>query len=215
MNTITLSDFKTLLKSGGHLPDGTRIRQDFAVSEKAIDAETYSIEFTASTDSVDRHGDRISADGWQTADFLKNPVLMLNHDYSILPIGRVTSLQLGDGQLKARAVLDGDDPLARKVFAKIQNGFLNSVSVGLIPRKYEFSKDREREYGLDILESELIEISVVAIPANRDAHIDRRDFSTESPLPADSAPLPASLLIPYSRLKADRFRFVSSIRNPR
>lgn len=208
MNTITISDFKTLLKSGGQLPDGTRIRQDFAVSEKAIDAETYSIEFTASTDSVDRHGDRIAVDGWRTEDFLKNPVLMLNHDYSILPIGRVTSLHFTDGALKARAVLDGDDPLARKVFAKIEKGFLNSVSVGLIPRKYEFSKDKEREYGIDILESELIEISVVAIPANRDANIDRREFSIDSPTavidpPPDSTALSDSpSLIPQSRKRA-------------
>jgi len=211
MNIIALSDFKALAKRGDALPTDSAIRKDFTVCDKAVDAERYTAEFTATTGEVDRHGDQVDVAGWQFARFLQNPILAWQHDYSVPPIGKVLSLTQETDRIRARVQFDSEDPFARKIFAKVQAGFLNAVSVGFIPLEWAWSKDPAREYGWDITQAELLEISVVGIPANASALIDRRDFQSAEKTAAPDSPI----LIPHSRLKADRFRSVSAIRNPR
>jgi phage head maturation protease len=59
-------------------------------------------------------------------------------------------------------------------------GYLKATSVGFMPLKYTFSKDPAREYGIDFLEQELLEFSIVTIPANPDALIDPGQASGKS-----------------------------------
>ena len=40
------------------------------------------IRFRASDDSVDRYNEVILAEGWDVADYVKNPVVMQFHDYN-------------------------------------------------------------------------------------------------------------------------------------
>ncbi len=47
-----------------------------------------------------------------------------------------------------------------------------STSVGFAPLKYAFTDDPQRRYGIDFLEQELLEFSIVTIPANPDALLD-------------------------------------------
>lgn len=206
MNILTLSDFKALAKRGDPLPGDAAIRKDFTICDKAVDAERYTAEFTATTGEVDRHGDKIDVAGWQFARFLQNPILAWQHDYSVPPIGKILSLTQETDRILARVQFDSEDPFARKIFAKVQAGFLNAVSVGFIPLSWEWSKDKDREYGWDISQAELLEISIVGIPANASALIDRRDMA-----PVAKSALP---VIPHSRLKADRFRIVATLRTP-
>src|SRR5437773_9524353 len=61
-----------------------------------------SVVVTASSDEVDRDGDRIAVDGvvagrrfgdgWKLDAFRRNPVLLFGHDYHSLPIGTVSEL---------------------------------------------------------------------------------------------------------------------------
>jgi hypothetical protein len=72
---------------------------------------------------------------------------------------------------------DKDDELAQRVERKARNGFLNAVSVGFNPieqvSRAELPKDHpayvERGGGNYFNKSELLEVSIVTIPANSEA----------------------------------------------
>ena len=79
----------------------TDLLQRASQAEAAADGSR-TITVTASDDSVDRFGDRILVDGvfagrkygagWQLDNFKKNPVCVLAHSYSTLPIAQVTKI---------------------------------------------------------------------------------------------------------------------------
>lgn len=121
-----------------------------------------SYRVLASSSSVDRQGDSIDQKGWDLGNFMKNPVMPWAHDYKALPIAKVTSIETTDKGLEAEfefASAEGN-PMAQQVKNLYDNGFLNAVSVGFIPK--------ERN-GSSITKQELLEISFVPVPANQDA----------------------------------------------
>jgi len=118
-----------------------------------------------STPDVDRDGDIVSPMGIKLMNFLKNPQLLWSHDIHGLPIGKVTDVRVSEKGLEFDAEFAVDEnPFAKKVRDLMKGGFLNSFSIGFIPR------ERENE---TITESELIEISVVNVPANPQALLSR------------------------------------------
>ena len=118
-----------------------------------------TFEVVASTEGIDRMGESILAKGWETERFMKNPVILLGHDYSALPIGAATEV-----------IKEADRLIVKGVFAKTEegqkarqlydDGILRAVSVGFI--------QLERD-GNIITKAELLELSFVAVPCNADA----------------------------------------------
>ena len=53
----------------------------------------------------------------------------------------------------------------------VSQGFLKATSVGFRPLALQPSSDPARKYGIDFLEQELLEFSIVSIPANAEALI--------------------------------------------
>jgi HK97 family phage prohead protease len=53
----------------------------------------------------------------------------------------------------------------------VKERMLSATSVGFRPLKWSFSKDRERGGGIDFHEQELLEFSIVTVPANSEATI--------------------------------------------
>lgn len=116
----------------------------------------------ASTSSVDRQGDVIDQNGWELDNYKKNPVMLWAHDYSSLPVAKVSEITVDARGLVASyefASADGN-PMAAQIKELVDGGFINAVSVGFIPK--------ERN-GSVISKSELLEISFVPVPANQDA----------------------------------------------
>jgi HK97 family phage prohead protease len=144
------------------------------VAEKASADSDRTFTFTISSASVDRMGDTIAVAGWRLDNFKRNPVVLWGHDGSMLPVGRATSVWVQGGKLKAKAVLAPADvsQYAERVRSMIAQGYLAATSVGFAPIKYAFSEDPSRKYGIDFLEQELLEFSIVTIPANPDALLD-------------------------------------------
>jgi len=62
----------------------------------------------------------------------------------------------------------GVNPVARVAYGLYQGGFLNAVSVGFIPLKWVDGHEDDDWY-VKYLEQELVEVSAVAVPANREA----------------------------------------------
>lgn len=116
----------------------------------------------ASTSAVDRQGDSVDQMGWDLKNFLSNPVILWAHNYSELPVAKATDIKITDAGLECEfefASAEGN-PKAQQVKTLFEEGFLNAVSVGFIPK--------ERK-GNSITKSELLEISIVPVPANQEA----------------------------------------------
>ena len=137
--------------------------------------------FVISTDEVDRHGDIVSADGWRLDAFRRNPVVLWAHDYRFPVVGRVVELWSDTqaapdgpagrvGRLLAR-VRFAATPFAREVAGLYRGGYQRGVSVGFRPLRYEERRDGKTGafLGVRYLEQELLEVSLVPVPSNRDA----------------------------------------------
>lgn len=158
--------------------EGQNVQKGYAFQTKALDVAARTVSFVASTEAVDRMGDSIKLAGWRLDRFKQNPVILFGHDSHDLPIGKALSIGVeGDALVVTVQFASAEaNPEAERVFRLIEGGFLNAVSVGFIPIKWEFVDDSASgRCGLDILEAELLEISVVCVPALAEALV-RRGF---------------------------------------
>lgn len=124
--------------------------------------------FLATTESVDRDGEIITADGWDFAAFERNPVILDGHDYysgckavvgrAVSPLRRVEAGWEVDVEFAPTEE-------GKRVELLVDGGFIKAVSVGFMPKKIERAKGEPPKH----TEKELLEISVVPIPSNRDA----------------------------------------------
>jgi HK97 family phage prohead protease len=173
-------------------------RQLVGVEKSAINAEQRSAVFTISTEARDRMGDRIMVEGWKLKTYRKNPVVLWAHNKDpgadMLPIGRTVSVLRdvgGDGQKRLRATKQfttrDENPFGAMVFDLIKGGYLNTASVGFRPLRADPDKalsDEERElfpYATLFRTQELLESSVVPIPANPEAIIEAKGVIDVSP----------------------------------
>jgi HK97 family phage prohead protease len=113
----------------------------------------------------------ITVDGWDLGNFEKNPVVLWAHDYRSLPIGKAVSVEKVGSSLRAVAEFVPKDtpvvgPMAEAVSQLLKGGFLNATSVGFRPLKSSFNEERG---GFDFEKTELLEFSVVPVPAHPDA----------------------------------------------
>jgi len=121
------------------------------------------IEFVASDETIDRMGDSLKINDWDLSKFKKNPVLLVNHDYRVENIvGKAKNIRrdLKKKQLIFEAVFHDLTEKAQSVRKMVEEKFLNTVSVGFIPKMDEKGKS---------MSLELLEISFVPIPANPSA----------------------------------------------
>ena len=142
------------------------------------------VTFVLSTDDVDRHGDVVSADGWRLEAYLRNPVLLWAHDYRHPAIGRAVSVWTEPHRLLAKMEF-APGAFAQEVAALYTCGFQWGVSVGFRPIRWEERRDARTGafLGLRYLEQELLEVSAVPVPANREA---LRRGSSPPPQPSPS-----------------------------
>lgn len=127
------------------------------IKESTEDNGTF--EFVASTSDVDRSGEVIDQGGWDLSFYKMNPILLWAHDYKMLPLGVCESVEVVKGKLiiKGRFASAAANPFAQQVRKLYDEKILNAVSVGFIV------KDAE---GNTITSQELLEVSVVPVPAN-------------------------------------------------
>jgi HK97 family phage prohead protease len=120
-------------------------------------------EMTISTADRDRQGTHVHPEGARVDHFLRNPVLMYGHDYTSIPIGTVTELEVvpGAGMRMRWRWLEGDE-FADRVRNAWDQGIVRAASIGFQPLVAKPNRTGE----LDYLEWELLEVSLVPVPAN-------------------------------------------------
>ena len=125
------------------------------------------------TRSVDRYGDIIRASGWQLDNFRKNPVLLFAHDSRQPPVGQVPSIEVVGTELIADCLFrpEGDSQLSDDVWRAVEGGFLRAVSVGFSPTGpvNQLVDENGNWTGYEFTSQELLELSVVPVPANPQA----------------------------------------------
>lgn len=130
-------------------------------------------EFQAivTTSSIDRMGESIDTGGISTDAYMGgNPVVLYGHDYSALPIGKTTKIQTFKNKMVATFQLAVKEyAFAATVADLIKGGYLNAVSIGGVVKQWN-------ENYTEILALEMVEFSVVPVPANGEALITSRSL---------------------------------------
>jgi len=141
-----------------------------ALWEKAGNDETDMVAIISS-ESVDRVNDRMILDGMK---IMVDPMFLWAHDKNVLPPGRLLwtkrDMALIDGKLipviKSGIKFNGTF-LGTSVHDLYKSGDLKYFSIGFNPIKW--TQNGLGDWGTDWLEWELLEVSAVTVPANRDA----------------------------------------------
>jgi phage head maturation protease len=111
--------------------------------------------------------------------YRKNPVVIHIHDPSRI-IGASPAIGLTPDRsaigMRIQLAPAGTSPIVDEVRALIKGGFLNAISAGILPREVEHLPNGK----VRVLTSELLEVSLVAVPADPDALITARSYSRAS-----------------------------------
>lgn len=121
------------------------------------------LEFVLSDATPDRYGDVVEAKGWDLTWFRKNPIALFGHD-NAFPIGTWENVRVEGGKLLGKLKLAEAGTSARidELRSLVQQKILRAVSVGFKPVETEPNGNR----GIRFLKQELLETSLVSVPAN-------------------------------------------------
>lgn len=154
----------------------------------SIEVTGDSARFIASSATEDRYGDTVQPRGIDTTNFASNPVILFGHKSSELPVAKATRTWVDEQDrfmVDVEFMRDGVDAFADKVKTFVKEGFLNAVSIGFIPVEQKARHNKDGEFlGYNFLKSEILEISIVPIPALAGAlqvakslHFSQKDMS--------------------------------------
>ncbi|KXK56257.1 MAG: hypothetical protein UZ05_CHB002000270 [Chlorobi bacterium OLB5] len=147
-----------------------------------IDKNERSVVFTLITDKFNRNGWKFRADGIKLENYKKNPLVLFNHgprDFlGIKGPDTVLNYVIGNSpwqnvegtDLVCKAIFN-KRPFSQDVWNSVVEGDLPAWSAGMNPiEPYDDTMIRNETDGtIDFLQSELVEISKVLIPADPDA----------------------------------------------
>jgi hypothetical protein len=132
---------------------------------------TLEHDFIITDESVNRYGWRLLVSGIDIQGFLQNPVCCVQHATTFIPVGKWKNLRKEGQILKGTVEFDRNDPDAVKLYWKYTDGYMNAVSIHVTP----LEESRKPEMLLPeqtrptVVRSELIEISLVTIPGQKNA----------------------------------------------
>lgn len=127
-------------------------------------------EFVMSTPKADRVGDVVEQD-WKLSEFRRNPIALYGHDSQSPPIGIWENVRIQGGKLRGRLKLaeKGTSEFIDTLRSLIEQRILRAVSVGFRPGKKEPINEKEPWGGLRLSGNDLLECSLVSVPANPEA----------------------------------------------
>ena len=135
------------------------------------------LEFTGSTEEIDREGEVVLVSGWDLRHYKANPVFMWAHRYDQPPIGKANRVWASkEGKLKFHIEFAPKETyeFADTIYQLYKGGFLKATSVGFVPLEWEDGdgiKSPKRTYS----KQELLELSAVPVPSNPAALISTED----------------------------------------
>ena len=150
---------------------------------------------------LSRNGDDLNLRGISFKDYRKNPVVLWAHSiYSGIPIAKTLKIGHDDqGRIVADFEFNSDDEFASRVENAWNGGFIRAASIHYIPTKVvEVRNEAGSVERLRVEESELLEWSLVPVPADPDSvraaaralNLPEEIFRGLEPEPEESEPLP-------------------------
>lgn len=174
---ITFSKSKNTLAEFGErllvLNTGAQgLRGGLHCEARAVEGEEPVMDFIGSDDTLDRYNEVIKPEGWQLDNFRANPVIPDCHDYSSIAkiLGRARSVEVKDGKLVNRVEFCMDNPMGALAYKMSKGGFIKSQSVGFIPLEWQNGAGKDQP-ARTYTKCELLEISLVVVPANPGATV--------------------------------------------
>lgn len=142
----------------------------------SVNEQELTAEFIISTEAVDSYGTVFKAEGWDLTRYQGNPIVFYNHaghnNDPDLIIG-TSEVRQEAGQLIGKIYFEdpADNPLAGKVFRKVQRGILRGASIGTSPKEWRMG-DKAKGEDPEVVyftRTELLEWSIVSLPSNPEA----------------------------------------------
>ncbi len=133
--------------------------------------EVLEHDFIVCDNTVNRYGWRLLVAGIELDGFLKNPVCLVQHFTYSMPVGKWKNLRVEGEELKGTVEFDRNDEDAVKLYWKYKDGFMNAVSLNILPIEESDEKDMllaTQKYPT-VIKSELLEISLVTLPGQKNA----------------------------------------------
>lgn len=149
-----------------------RIGEQFKALEPKSPGAILAIAGYASTDAVDSYNEIVRPAAFYSslASYLQHPILLFGHDWWSKPIGKVTLAEVRERGLYIEAEI-ADTTEGRDVKTLIEFGILKAYSIGFQLRKGGYV-EHDNDQPNEIIDLDLLEISVVNVPANREALIE-------------------------------------------
>lgn len=133
--------------------------------------EVLEKQFVICDNTVNRKGWRLLVQGIDLEGFMKNPVCCVEHDTWRASIGKWKDVHVEGEQLIGTLEFDKNDPDAVKLYWKYEDGYMSAVSLHIIALEESVEQGMllpGQQYAT-ITKSELLEVSVVTVPGQKNA----------------------------------------------
>ena len=147
-------------------------RRVMVVAEARQTEDGSAHRMVIAANELSRNGDELNLRGISFKNYRKNPVVLWAHDaYEGIPIAKTVKIGHDDqGRIAADFEFNSEDEFAARVENAWNGGFIRGASIRYMPTKVvEVRKEDGSVDRLRIEESELLEWSLVAVPADPDS----------------------------------------------
>lgn len=153
------------------------LNSSFEAKSYSESKKTLKIAGYANTITKDRTGDVVTAEAWAKGieNFRRNPIMLFQHKHE-WPIGRFDKITVDKKGIFVEGTISESAEKNHGVHTLIKDGALKSFSVGFRVKdgKYNHATDT-----MVINDVELLEISIVSVPANQESLFSiRKSFDT-------------------------------------
>ncbi len=127
-------------------------------------SETGGYRFRITSGVVDRDQEILVPEGMDARNYRLNPVVLWNHDMDDV-VGKAANLAItADGW--EQDIEFAPTAKGQEIKALVDGGFVVATSVRFLPRKWETGDPKTHGYWRKHVEWELLEVSLVSVPAN-------------------------------------------------
>jgi len=135
--------------------------------------ENRVLRFIGSDEGIDRDNEKVMSAGWKLKEYKKNPVVMLNHRHSEMPVAKAVKVWVDTKSKNNPLTFDIEFPepevssIGDTLYKLYSNGYMSATSVGFKP---DYDKivygDGMKTPRAIFNGQELLELSLVSVPAN-------------------------------------------------
>jgi hypothetical protein len=164
-----------------------------------------TFRFVFSNEQIGRDGHVVRNRGIQTANYLRNPVVLFGHDDSEPPIGRGSNIDTSGINCRIDVTFASRDvlPFAGTIRDLVAGKWLRGISMSWLPIEWGFADNIP---GREFTKVDLLEVSIVPLPALPNALAEARSHGVDARPLRDWAEhaleMPKYHAVPRSQLEA-------------